>query len=130
MTPKTRLRQRHGFTLVELLMVVALLAILAAIVIPAVSNGRCVALDNRLKSTISDCEKTIRGTSPTVAAVQGCITSAQTLINDYCKDCGQIGTAASGSITVANAAIAEYRAGLSDDADKAKIVNLTKPTGC
>jgi general secretion pathway protein G len=78
---------RHGFTLVEILIVVVILGILAAIVIPQFSNASQEASINRVKADLQTMRSQIElykiqhlGTRPTVANFATVMTT-QTDIN-------------------------------------------------
>lgn len=53
-------RQRHGFTLVELLVVVAVITVLAGLLLPALSNARAKARESTCISQLSQIGKAVQ----------------------------------------------------------------------
>lgn len=82
-------KQRSGFTLVEILIVVIILGILAAIVIPQFSEASTAAKDASLKSILQSTRAQIalyamqhNDTYPTAARLEACLTTVTQLDGD------------------------------------------------
>jgi prepilin-type N-terminal cleavage/methylation domain-containing protein len=90
----SRMRERAGFSLLELIVVIGVIAILVGILFPAVSSARAKAREREATATMRALENAImvyhadNGKWPVADALQsmeGTLTSAQhlTLINNY-----------------------------------------------
>ncbi|MGB0371371.1 MAG: pilin [Opitutales bacterium] len=74
-------RVKRGFTLVELMVVLAIVAILASIVLSAVSSTKCLAIVTGAKKLVRDCSSLITSNRGTKTQILDCLKKAQDEIN-------------------------------------------------
>ncbi|MEM7671955.1 MAG: prepilin-type N-terminal cleavage/methylation domain-containing protein [Verrucomicrobiota bacterium] len=83
-------RVKRGFTLLELIVTIAIIGILATLVFSSVSIGRCAAIITGAKKLIKDCRGLITTGTASKTTILGCLTRAQaeidSVIGNGCLD--------------------------------------------